>query len=134
MPKIVLVVLILTLQSCYSKKERNCTNFKIGTFEFEGLVGTEIKKTRFIRNDSIEIDYYDNKVDTFSIRWVNDCEYVMKKLHPKNQAEKEAVLFKILSTQGASYTFEYSMLIKKKNQKKVVKQGTAVKISSEIIN
>lgn len=134
MPKFLWVLLLLSLQSCYSNKERNCTDFKTGTFEFEGLVGTEIKKTRFIRNDTIEIDYYDNKIDTFSIRWVNDCEYVMKKLRPSNQAEKEAVLFKILSTEGSNYTFEYSMLIKKKNKKKVVKQGTALKLSSEILN
>ncbi len=134
MPKMLWVLLLLSLQSCYSNKERNCADFKTGTFEFEGLVGTEVKKTRFIRNDTIEIDYYDNKIDTFSIRWVNDCEYVMKKLRPRNQAEKEAVLFKILSTDGANYTFEYSMLIKKKNKKKVVKQGTATKTSSEIVN
>jgi hypothetical protein len=134
MPKILWALLLLSLQSCYSNKERNCGDFKTGTFEFEGLVGTEIKKTRFIRNDTIEIDYYDNKIDTFSIRWVNDCEYVMKKFRPRNQADKEAVLFKILSTEGANYTFEYSMLIKKKNKKKVVKQGTATKISSEIVN
>ena len=111
--------------------ERDCNKFKTGTFEFETLVGTEVKKTRFIRNDTLEVDYYDNKIDTFTVRWVNDCEYVMKKFRPKNQAEKEAILFKILSTDGPNYTFEYSKLIKKKNTKRVVKQGTAVKISSE---
>ena len=133
MLKILAVFIFLTLLSCNST-ERDCASFKIGTFEFETLVGTEVKKTKFIRNDSLEIDYFDNKIDTFSVRWVNDCEYVMKKFRPKNQAEKEPVLFKILSTEGANYTFEYSMLIKKKNKKRIVKQGTAIKISSEIIN
>jgi hypothetical protein len=58
----------------------------------------------------------------------------MKKLRPKNQSEKEPVQFKILSTQGDQYTFEYSMVIKKKNQKNVVMKGTAVKVSPNIIN
>ncbi|MBL4663833.1 MAG: DNA topoisomerase IV [Flavobacteriaceae bacterium] len=125
--------LLVILVSCQTP-ERDCANFRTGTFEFETLVGTELKKTKFIRNDSIEIDYYDQKIDTFSIRWINDCEYVMKKLRPKNQAEKEPVLFKILTTNGNEYTFEYSMLIKKKNRKRVIKKGTSKKISSEIIN
>lgn len=130
--KILPVLLLPILLGCQTN-ERDCASFKTGTFEFETLVGTELKKTRFVRNDTIEIDFYDNKVDTFSIRWVNDCEYVMKKLRPKNQADKEPVLFKVLSTTATDYTFEYSMLIPKRNTKRVVKQGTATKISSEII-
>jgi len=82
----------------------------------------------------MEIDYFKNKIDTFSVRWINDCEYVMKKLRPKNQSEKEPVQFKILSTHGDQYTFEYSMVIKKKNQKNVVMKGTAIKLDSNIEN
>ncbi len=130
MNRLLSFVLLFCVLACETP-ERDCNKFKTGTFEFETLVGTEIKKTRFIRNDTLEIDYFDNKIDTFTVRWVNDCEYVMKKFRPKNQAEKEAILFKILSTDGPNYTFEYSKLIKKKNTKKVVKQGTAVKISAE---
>ena len=133
MRKILSILSLITLLSCYNT-ERDCANFKTGTFEFETLLGTEVLKTRFIRNDSIEIDYFQNKIDTFSIRWINDCEYVMKKLRPKNQSEKEPIQFKILSTQGDQYTFEYSMVIKKKNQKNVVMKGTAVKVSPNIIN
>ncbi len=130
----ILAAFLLTIFIGCQTPERDCVNFKTGTFEFETLVGTELKKTKFVRNDSIEIDYYDNKIDTFSIRWVNDCEYVMKKLRPKNQAEKEPVLFKVLTTKGDEYTFEYSMLIQKKNRKRVSKKGTAKKISSDVVN
>jgi len=126
------VILIFCFSAC-DTPERDCNRFKTGTFEFETLVGTEVKKTRFVRNDTLEVDYYDNKIDTFTVRWVNDCEYVMKKLKPKNQAEKEAILFKILSTEGSNYTFEYSKLIQKKNTKKIVKRGTAVKTGAETL-
>ncbi|NNM23658.1 MAG: DNA topoisomerase IV [Flavobacteriaceae bacterium] len=133
MRKILALLLCPMFMGCYST-ERNCANFKSGTFEFETLVGTEVMKTRFIRNDSIEIDYFNNKVDTFSVRWINDCDYVMKKLHPKNQAEKEPVQFRIISTTSDEYTFEYSFVIKKKNRKHVVKRGTARKISPAVVN
>lgn len=117
-----LLLLIIVTISCY-RQERNCTGFKTGTFEFEALVGTEILKTTFVRNDSIEIDYFQGKADTSSIRWINDCEYIVKKLHPKNMAEEKAIHMKILYTEGNSYTFEYGIV--GQSQKK---RGTAVKV------
>lgn len=112
----VLLVSLLFLNSCY-ESERNCSDFKTGTFEFEALSGTEVFKTTIIRNDSIEIDFFDGKSDTSSIRWINDCEYVLQKIHPKNQAEKKAVLIKILTANKNKYTFEFSEVGKTKTSK-----------------
>lgn len=112
----ILLVSLLFLTSCY-ENERNCSNFKTGTFEFEALSGTEIFKTTITRNDSIEIDFFDGKSDTSSIRWINDCEYVLEKLNPKNQAEKKAILIKILTTKQDTYTFEFSEVGKTKTSK-----------------
>jgi hypothetical protein len=53
------------------------------------------------------IETYKGKTDTASIRWVNDCEYVLKKLHPKTMAEQKAITIKILTTTKNSYTFEF---------------------------
>jgi hypothetical protein len=110
------LVVFLFLTSCY-ESERNCSDFKTGTFEFEALSGTEVFKTTIIRNDSIEVDFFDGKSDTSSIRWINDCEYVLEKLHPKNQAEKKAILIKILTTDKNTYTFEFSEVGKTKTSK-----------------
>ena len=122
--RLLLVLLsFFLLLGCY-ESERNCANFKTGTFEFEALVGTEIVKTRFVRNDSIEIDYFRGKADTSSVRWINTCEYIVQKLHPKNLAEKKAIHMKILSSSGASYLFEYNVVGEDRKEK-----GTAVKIS-----
>ena len=85
-------------------------NFKTGTFEFEALVGTEVLTTTFVRTDSIEIDYFRGKADTSSVRWINDCEYIVKKLNPKNRAEEKAIHMKILSTQQDQYQFEYNVV------------------------
>jgi len=45
---------------CY-QQERDCTNFHTGTFEFETYLNGELAKTTFVRNDSIEIDYFQGK-------------------------------------------------------------------------
>ncbi|MFT5436967.1 MAG: hypothetical protein ACI840_001619, partial [Ulvibacter sp.] len=92
-----LFILFAFLSSCYNP-ERNCVDFKVGTFEFEAVVGSEVLTTSFVRNDSIEIDYFRGKSDTSSIRWINDCEYIVKKINPKNRAEEKAIHMKILTT------------------------------------
>lgn len=113
---------VLTLcSSCY-ENERKCEDFRTGTFEFEALSGTEVFKTTIIRNDSLEIDFFQGKIDTSSIRWINDCEYVLKKLNPKNQAEKKAILIKILSTSKNQYTFEFSEVGKTQTSKGVAQK------------
>jgi len=118
------LIILLTsflLTSCYNA-ERNCTHFKTGTFEYEALVGTEMMTTTFVRNDSIEIDYFKGKTDTSSIRWINDCEYIVRKINPKNMAEKKAIHMKILTTNEGEYLFEYNIVGDTKKQKGTVKK------------
>ncbi|MFT4670276.1 MAG: hypothetical protein ACI9M9_002490 [Flavobacteriaceae bacterium] len=104
-----LFMLFALLSSCYNP-ERNCVDFKVGTFEFEAIVGSEVLTTSFVRNDSIEIDYFKGKSDTSSIRWINDCEYIVKKINPKNRAEEKAIHMKILTTTTNTYLFEYNIV------------------------
>lgn len=110
------------LTSCYNV-ERNCKDFKSGEFQFEYEVNGVKKTSHFVRNDTLEIDTFEGKTDTSKVRWINDCEYILEKLHPKNMAEKQAIHMKILSTTGNSYTFEFSKLGNTNKQK-----GTVTKI------
>lgn len=119
---ILIVVLVLLFTSCY-EPEQNCKNFQEGVFEFEAFVEGKLKKTRFVRSSDIEIEYYDGKADTASIRWINDCEYVLKNINPENRDAKNAMLFKILTTEKNKYTFEYSLVGSDNKQK-----GTAYKV------
>ena len=82
------------------------------------------KTTVFERNDSIEVETFEGKTDTASIRWVNDCEYILQKLHPKNMVEEKAIVMKILTTSKNSYTFEFGMVGVDAKQR-----GTVTKIS-----
>lgn len=100
---------MLLLLSCYDV-ERNCKDFKTGKFKFEYEVDGVKKTTFFERKDSTEIETFDGKTDTASIRWVNDCEYVLQKIHPKNRNEKKAINMKILTTSKNSYTFEFGIV------------------------
>lgn len=101
--------ILVVFTSCYSP-ERKCENFRIGTFEYEAMVGTEILKTTFVRNDSIEIDYFKGKADTSSIRWINDCEYILKKLNPRSMLDEKSIHMKILTTDKNTYIFEYNIV------------------------
>jgi hypothetical protein len=120
----ILILSLLLLTNCYSP-ERNCDKFKTGTFEFEAVIGTEVLTTRFIRTDSIEIDYFRGKADTSSVRWINDCEYIVRQLNPKNMAEEQAIHMKILTTKGNTYVFEYNVVGETRKER-----GTATKVSS----
>ena len=123
MKKIISVLAILSMISCYNV-ERKCSDFKTGKFKFEYEVNGVKKTTVFERKDSIEIETFEGKTDTASIRWVNDCEYVLLKLHPKNMAEEKAIGMKILTTTKDSYTFEFGMVGSDAKQR-----GTVTKIN-----
>ncbi|MBT8205046.1 MAG: DNA topoisomerase IV [Eudoraea sp.] len=116
------IVLILLLTACY-QPERNCKQFKTGTFTFTTEINGEEKTTTFIREGDREIDFYEGKSDTSSVRWLNDCEYIVKKINPKSMAEEKSIHMKILSTDQNSYTFEYSIVGDSRKSR-----GTAIKI------
>lgn len=119
---------LLLLTGCYSV-ERNCDEFKTGEFEFNYTIDGIEKTGRFIRTETLNIDYYEGKVDTSSVRWINDCEFVLKKLNPKTYSEKDEIHMKILSTTSNSYTFEYKLAVKKPNKPMYVEKGVATKIN-----
>ncbi|WP_348798659.1 DNA topoisomerase IV [Flavobacterium adhaerens] len=123
MRKLLLLLTLLLLASCYDA-ERNCQDFKTGKFKFEHEIGGVKKTTIFERNDSIEIETFEGKTDTATIRWVNDCEYILKKKHPKNKSEEKSISMKILTTTKDSYTFEFGILGSDSKQK-----GTVIKIT-----
>ncbi|MBU2930104.1 hypothetical protein [Winogradskyella psychrotolerans] len=126
--KFFLSILILTLlTSCYSV-ERNCSDFKTGTFEFTYTVNGTEHTSRFKRTEDFNIDYHEDIADSSSIRWINDCEFILKKLHPISNSEKEAIHMKILTTTDDSYTFEYKLAVKRPNRPSRTEKGTATRV------
>lgn len=105
--------------SCY-RQERNCTNFKTGKFQFETEIEGKKEISVFERNDTLQIETFRGKTDSSSVRWINDCEFVLQKLHPKGMKEKKGIHMKILTTDEKSYTFEYSFVGDSNKQKGIV--------------
>lgn len=115
-------LLLVNSLSCYEPK-RDCSDFVNGKFSFTSTIDGEEKTTTFIRENDIEIDYFEGKADTSSVRWINQCEYIVRKLNPRNKAEEKSIHMKILSTTDNSYIFEYSIV-----GESLKSRGTAVKI------
>ena len=102
-----LVFILFT--ACYTT-ERNCKPFQTGSFSFYTIVDGDTLSSRFVRNDSIEIDYFLATTDTANIRWVSDCECIVTKRNPLTFQEAKAVQMKILSTFEDGYIFEYNLV------------------------
>ena len=119
-----MLFVFMLFQSCYTGGGKNCQNFKTGEFIFKYTIDGEEKESRFIRTDSLEFDYYEDRIDTNTVKWVNDCEYIVRKLNPSSLKESKPLHFRILSTSEESYTFEYSLLGDLQNKQR----GTVFKI------
>ena len=115
-------LLFFTLLSCF-QQNRNVSEFKTGKFEFVQEVDGKKQITIFERSDSLQIETFNNKIDTASVRWVSDSEFILKKLHPKTMKEKKSISMKILSTNNLGYSFEYSFVGEEKKE-----QGFVTKI------
>lgn len=126
--KYVIGLFFLSLSTGCYQSSRDCTRFKTGTFEFDYTIDGEQKTGRFVRNDTLNVDFYDNKVDSASVRWINDCEFILTNLRPKNRQEEKPIHMKILSTSEDSYSFEYKLAIKESHEKQRIEKGTARKI------
>ncbi|TWO33046.1 DNA topoisomerase IV [Seonamhaeicola sediminis] len=110
------LVLLIGLYSC-QHIERHCNTFKTGTFYSEIHINGEVFKSEFQRTDTLQIERYNNTVDSSQVRWINDCEVVFKTINPKNMAAQKDIHLKILTTTDSSYTFEYSYVGDVKKQK-----------------
>ena len=106
MKKSIFFIVPFALLSCF-EPEKKCQDFRTGTFEFQSYLNGKMVTSRFVRTDSLEIDTFQGKTDTSSVRWINDCEFVLKNLHPKNMQERQAIHMRIIKTDKDGYTFEY---------------------------
>ncbi|MCH4553834.1 DNA topoisomerase IV [Aestuariibaculum lutulentum] len=114
--KFLYALIFLSLFSCY-ETIRNCSDYKTGDFYSEVTINGELFKSKFKRTENLQVETYNNKVDSSSLRWINDCEVIFKTINPKNMAERKDIHLKILTTTDSSYTYEYSYVGETKKQK-----------------
>ena len=104
--------------------EKNCSQFKVGEFNFESKTESGIYTSRSMRNDSIEIEFFGSSIDTSKITWVSECEYILRKLRPQTLSDEKAISVKIINTSEKGYLFEYSFVGDKENRAR----GNAFKV------
>ncbi|WP_372793215.1 hypothetical protein [Lutibacter sp.] len=104
MKKIITIfVLLISVVSC-KNDELNPDRFKTGTFEIPEGKGYE--KTIITRQDSLQIEKYEDKIDTLSISWKDNFNYTLKMINPKTAIDEDPIHIKITRIQKDSYEFE----------------------------
>ena len=116
-------ILIFFLFTSCSIPEKNCEKFKTGDYEFKTMIDGKEYVSNFKRSDSIEVESFQGTTDTSSVRWVSDCEFILKNINPKKS--KTSISMKILSTKENSYVFEYSIVGDNSN----IRRGEAFKLN-----
>ena len=106
MKHITLLLGLLFFVSCYDV-ERNCNDFKTGTYKSEITIDDVLYTSTFTRDSKLQIEEFKSTIDSTTVRWINDCEMIFKTINPKNRAEKKDIHLKILTTSKNSYKFEY---------------------------
>ncbi|MBT8273873.1 MAG: DNA topoisomerase IV [Bacteroidia bacterium] len=119
--KFYLLSLILFISSCY-RAERNCSDFKTGSFQSTITIDGKVYISSFSRTEDLQIETFEGKTDSSSVRWINDCEVIFKTINPKRMADKKDIHLKILSTTDSTYIFEYNYVGESTKQK-----GLAIK-------
>jgi hypothetical protein len=114
--KIYSLLFFTLLISCQKQPECNTKDFKTGKFEFAQTINGKKEITTFERTDKLQIETYKGRTDTATVRWVNDYEFILQKLHPRNIAERKSISMRILTTKEKTYTFEYSFVGDSKKQ------------------
>lgn len=73
-----IILFSLLHYSCY-QKECDCSLYKTGKFEFTQVVNGKKHTTIFERTDRYQTETYNGKTDTATVRWINDCEFIINK-------------------------------------------------------
>ncbi|MDB4180179.1 DNA topoisomerase IV [Flavobacteriaceae bacterium] len=111
------ILILISFYNCNLNQERLCNDFKNGSFKSVTTIEDVEYISIFKRNDSIQVETFNNVIDSSYVRWINDCEVVFTTINPKNILQKKPVLVKILRTFKDSYDFEYSYVGETTKQK-----------------
>lgn len=119
--KIITLILLCFCFSCY-QAERQCSDYKTGTFESTINIADVDYVSTFTRNDTLQVETFEGQTDSTTVRWINDCEVVFKTINPKRMVDKKDIHLKILSTTDSTYTFEYSYVGDPNKQKGIARK------------
>ncbi len=118
---LIYIFIVFMLYGCTSNTS-DVLQFRTGTYKTYLEDSDEVSTA--IRNDSLQIEIYNNVRDTFSIRWKSNFEYELLKTNPKKGLDSLPFYVKITGVKDSTYTFK--AYYKDSNFKQ---KGKAVKLS-----
>ena len=75
--KLLLLLILLNFFNC-EEQERDCKKFYTGSFYSETVINGKILRSTFRRdNTNIQIEEFNQDIDSSRVRWVNDCECIL---------------------------------------------------------
>jgi hypothetical protein len=101
------LVLLFLFTACFNQPTRDCKTVKTGQFTFSFEIDKKTETSTFTRLDSLQIETFRGKTDTSSVRWINDCEFVLEKINPKSITDRKKIHIKIVETTAEGYQFNY---------------------------
>lgn len=99
-----LIGVSIFLIACNENQNFDPERFRQGDFEIPA--GENYGKTRIVRKDSLQIEFYENSVDTLVITWKNNFNYDLRMLNPKKPSDEDIIHVQIKKIKAKSYTFE----------------------------
>ena len=90
--------------------ERTCEDFHDGKFNTQIKTSLGLVKSAFERKGDLQIENYNGKIDSFHVKWVNDCEYVLYMINPKSSFTAKPSRVRIIATDEKGYDFEYNIM------------------------
>lgn len=110
MNKIITITSLILLTACFNQPKRECKTVETGKFSFSFVIDKVEETSIFERTKNIQIETFRGKTDTSKVRWINDCEFVLEKLHPKGIKDRKKVHIKIIETTNDGYYFLYGFV------------------------
>ena len=101
---ILALIFVLTLFSCLKNSSGSVEDFRTGTFKT--VLEDNESVSMAMRNDSLQIETYEQVKDTFFITWLDPFEYVLRKKNPKTLLDSTDFHVKIIGISGDSYDFK----------------------------
>ena len=107
----VVLFLILIGFSSQSFAQNDCEHFRVGKFQ---NIEDGVLRATIVRNDSIQVERYGNKMIKLQITWLDDCSYQLTFLEgnqafwdarPPNMPTEDLIV-RITKIHGNSYTQE----------------------------
>ncbi len=96
-------ILIFIFASCKEDKLLP-DRFRTGTFEIPA--GDGFEKTTIIRQDSIQIEIYQTKIDSYIIKWKDSLNYTLKMIEPRTAIDEDIIHIRITELNPNSYKYE----------------------------